>query len=44
MIGESDGQAVLVPAKQREDELETLARIQRLIAENKDALDDLANR
>lgn len=44
MIGESDGKAVLVPAKQREDKLETLARIQRLIAENKDALDDLANR
>lgn len=44
MIGESVGQTVLVSAKQCEDELETLARIQRLIAENKAALDDLAKR
>ncbi|KRN25335.1 AbrB/MazE/SpoVT family DNA-binding domain-containing protein [Lacticaseibacillus camelliae] len=43
-IGESDGQVVLIPTKQRDAALATVARIQGLIAENKDALDYLADR
>ncbi|WP_461226269.1 AbrB/MazE/SpoVT family DNA-binding domain-containing protein [Lacticaseibacillus suihuaensis] len=43
-IGERDGQAVIVPVHQRDEALATVARIDRLIAENQDAMDYLADR